>query len=89
MEILWDIKKNELLKELRGVSFEEIVVAVESDEIIDFFVHPDESKYPNQVIFLVFIRDYIYAVPAAISTDEIFLKTIYPSRKYTKVYLGK
>jgi len=89
MEILWDIKKNELLRKLRGVSFEEIVIAIESDEIIDFFVHPDTSKYPNQVIFLVCIRNYIYAVPAVISTDEIFLKTIYPSLKYTKLYLNK
>lgn len=89
MVIRWDIEKNELLKRTRGVCFEEVLVVIEADEIIDFFVHPDETRYPGQVIFLVCLRDYIYAVPAVIRDEEIFLKTIYPSRKYTKLYFDK
>ena len=34
------------------------------------------------------IENYIYLVPYIENENEIFLKTIYPSRKFTKIYLG-
>jgi uncharacterized DUF497 family protein len=89
MEFNWDIEKNELLKRSRNISFEQVVVAIETDETIAFLQHPNPKKYPNQVIVLVNIDDYIYVVPCVINKDTIFLKTIYPSRKYTKLYLKK
>ncbi len=89
MEITWNSDKNEYLVRTRGVSFEQVVVAIETDDIISLLQHPNIKKYPNQVILLVNINDYIYAVPAIIKKDSIFLKTIYPSRKYTKLYLNK
>jgi uncharacterized DUF497 family protein len=89
MEFNWDIEKNELLKRSRNISFEQVVVAIETDETIAFLQHPNHKKYPNQVIVLVNIDDYVYVVPCVINKDSIFLKTIYPSRKYTKLYLNK
>jgi uncharacterized DUF497 family protein len=83
----WDNEKNERLKKARGVSFEQIVVAVEADDMIDILEHPNPDRYPDQIVILVRINDYIYAVPAVVKKDEFFLKTIYPSRKYTDVYL--
>ncbi len=57
-----------------------------NEEYIGIIAHPNANKYPNQQIFLFEINDYCYAVPVVISGDEIFLKTIYPSRKITKQY---
>jgi hypothetical protein len=69
-------------------SFEQIVVAIEAGDIVDIIGHPNKTKYPDQLVILVHIDDYIYAVPTAIKKGEFFLKTIYPSRKYTAQYLS-
>jgi hypothetical protein len=37
---------------------------------------------------VVEIEGYAYLVPCVINGDEYFLKTIIPSRKATKKYLG-
>ena len=89
MELNWDNAKNEWLKRERKVSFEQVLVAIESGAIVDVLEHPDRIKYPEQIVILVKINDYIYAVPAVKDTirDQFFMKTIYPSRKYTGLYL--
>ncbi|MBF0506234.1 MAG: toxin [Nitrospirae bacterium] len=84
----WDNKKNEQLKKDRNVSFEQVLVAIDSDKLVDILDHPNTEKYPNQVLILVTINEYVYAVPTVIKEDEFFLKTIYPGRKYTERYLG-
>jgi hypothetical protein len=63
------------------------VVAIESGDLIDVLEHPDVEKYPDQIIILVRADEYVYAVPTLIRGDEFFLKTVYPSRKYTDMYL--
>ena len=83
----WDNDKNRELKKDRNICFEEILVAVEAGDIVDIIDHPNKTKYPNQIVMLVCIGDYIYAVPTVIKKGEFFLKTIYPSRKYTAQYL--
>ena len=87
----WDDEKNLLLRASRGVSFEQIVAAIEDGGVVDVLRHPNQEKYRNQKIYLVELRDYIYAVPFLKDpeNEEIILKTIYPSRKYTKLYLKK
>jgi hypothetical protein len=72
----------------RGLSFEEIVFYIESGGLLDDIVHPNTEQYPNQRIFVVGIEDYVYLVPYVENQDEVFLKTIIPSRKFTKMYLG-
>ncbi len=84
----WDNKKNEELKKNRNISFEQVLVAIDSDNLVDILDHPNKERYPNQVLILVSINEYVYAVPTVIKEDEFFLKTIYPSRKYTERYLG-
>lgn len=88
MVFSWDNKKNEQLRKDRNISFEQVVIAIDSDNLVDILDHPNKEKYPNQVLILVSINDYVYAVPTVIKEDEFFLKTIYPSRKYTERYLG-
>ena len=89
MVFTWDIVKNDLLKENRSISFEQIVISIENNKIVDVIEHPNLEKYKGQIFILVEISDYVYVVPAFISEsgEECHLKTIYPSRKYTDKYL--
>lgn len=84
----WNDEKNELLKKLRGISFEEVVLAIENGDLLDRLKHPNSTKYPNQMVFYVMINEYVYAVPFVEDDEKIFLKTIMPDRKATKKYLG-
>jgi uncharacterized DUF497 family protein len=84
----WSDKKNQTLKQLRGVSFEQVELAIASGDLIDRVIHSNPAKYPNQKVFLIKIDDYIYSVPYVEDNEKIFLKTIIPNRKATKKYLG-
>jgi hypothetical protein len=70
-----------------GISFEEIVKAIEFKKTIAIINHPHPEKYPNQKVFLVKFKKYIYMVPFVEDSEKRFLKTIIPSRKETKKYL--
>ena len=83
----WNAEKNELLKLSRGVSFETVVVAVESDGLLDIVEHPNKAKYPNQRVLVVSFDGYVYLVPFIEEADCFFLKTVIPSRKATRDYL--
>jgi uncharacterized DUF497 family protein len=82
----WSQEKNELLKRTRGVSFEEVVFHIERDEVLDVRRHPNQERYPNQMIFVVDLAEYVYLVPFIEDDEEIFLKTIIPSRKAKKEF---
>ena len=83
-------EKNSFLKKIRNISFEEIELIIEEGKgVLDIIAHPNSSKYPNQKIYVLNINAYIYLVPfVQKSKYEIFLKTIFPSRKLTKKYLS-
>ena len=83
----WDHEKNAWLKIERGISFEEIVLAIEADGVLDVLRHPNYKKYPNQQIFVVTLDGYAYLVPFVETNDAYFLKTGIPSRKATRDYL--
>jgi uncharacterized DUF497 family protein len=83
----WDNDKNELLKNSRGVCFEQVVILMEREDILETIEHPNQIKYPGQKIATVMIDDYAYLVPYIQKSDEIFLKTIIPSRKATNKYM--
>jgi uncharacterized DUF497 family protein len=84
----WNTVKNDFLRSERGVSFEEIEVAIEQGNLLDIVAHRNRAKYPNQRIFVVRLLDYVYLVPFVEDKGSFFLKTIIPSRKATKQYLG-
>lgn len=84
----WDPDKNELLKTDRGISFEEIVLAIEEGGLKDLLVHPNQQQYPGQVVLVVACRDYVFLVPSVEEDAYYFLKTIIPSRKAKREYLG-
>ena len=85
----WNAEKNELLISERGISFEEIVFNIENGGLLDEMAHPNVQDYSNQRIFVVAIERYAYLVPYVENETEIFLKTIIPSRKFTKHYFGE
>lgn len=85
----WDEEKNKVLIKSRGISFEEIKVAVESGYLLDSYDHPNQKRYPGQKIMVVKIEDYAYLIPYIRDKEKVFLKTIIPSRKATKKYLKK
>lgn len=86
--INWNPDKNRKLIEERDISFEDIVFSLKSGGVLDDITHPNKENYPHQRIFKVLVDQYVYLVPYVENDDEIFLKTIIPSRKATKQYLG-
>ncbi len=86
MKYEWDPERNERLKKERKVSFEQIIFHLSQGDVWRIADHPDQTNYPGQKIYFVIIEDYIYAVPHIIEKEYIFLKTIIPSRKATKMY---
>ena len=84
----WNSDKNQELILDRGISFEEAIFYIERGGLLDDIAHPNTSDYPSQRIFIIRIEDYVYLVPYVETEEEIFLKTIIPSRKFTKKYLG-
>ena len=85
----WSPEKNELLKNERGISFEEITVAVEAGTLLEVVPHPNAAKYPRQKVMVVGVAGYAYLVPYVEEEDHFFLKTIIPSRKATRDFISK
>ena len=83
----WDNEKNEWLKKNRGVSFEQVLILMEREDVLETIEDPNQNKYPGQKIATVRIDDYAYLVPYVQESNEIFLKTIIPSRKATNKYM--
>lgn len=85
----FDPQKNRKLIELRGISFEEVISVLENKGPIDIVRPHNDEKYSHQRLYVVELHNYVYLVPFVEQEDEIFLKTIFPSRKATKKYLDK
>lgn len=85
----WNDKKNQKLLAERGLSFEMVIHSIQAGNLLDDVVHPNQEKYEHQRIFVVRIEQYVYLIPYVETESDIFLKTIIPSRKATKMYLGE
>ncbi len=85
----WNEEKNEQLRAQRGITFEEILFHIEHGDLLDVLEHPNPKRYPGQRILVVGVNDYAYLVPYVEDDRELFLKTIIPSRKATKQYMGE
>ncbi|MEQ9825590.1 MAG: BrnT family toxin [Puniceicoccaceae bacterium] len=83
----WSDEKDQILKQKRGIGFEDIVFHLDQGDLIAVSEHPNKEKYPDQRVMYVRVDDYIYLVPFVQSGRKMFLKTIIPSRKATKKYL--
>ena len=83
MKIDWNEEKNQHLLKTRNISFE-IVSEVIIDGSIIVEPHPNQEKYPEQIIIMFQYNEYWWVCPAVELQDGFFLKTIYPSRKVKK-----
>ncbi|MCU7958573.1 MAG: BrnT family toxin [gamma proteobacterium symbiont of Bathyaustriella thionipta] len=84
----WNSEKNQTPIESRGISFEEAIFYIKSGGLLDDITHTNNLEYPDQRIFIVNIDEYAFLIPYVENEEEIFLKTIIPSRKFTRLYLG-
>lgn len=86
--IKFNEEKNQLLKATRDISFEDVLSFIKDKKLLDNIAHPSK-KPPHQRLYVVKIKEYAYAIPYVIDNkkQEIFLKTIYPSRMLTRIYL--
>ncbi len=88
MVFRWDPQKNALLMRERGLSFEQIALAVEGGDLLQVIAHPNPARYPNQKIMVVAMDGYAFLVPFVQEEEGYFLKTIIPSRKATRDFIG-
>ena len=84
----WSDEKNAWLRQERGITFEDIVFHLAHGGLLDTIEHPDQRWCAGQRVFVVKVEEHIRLVPFVEDDEVIFLKTIVPSRKMTKQYLG-
>ena len=84
----WNSDKNQKLILDRGKSFEEVIFHIQKGGLLGDIVHPNVNEHPGQRIFVACIDNYVYLIAYVEDDEEVFLKTIIPSRKFTRKYLG-
>ena len=85
-KIRWDESKNLWLRRTRGLTFEEIVLRLAGEDLLDIMDHPHIHRYPGQRLFVVRVENLVVFVPFVEDKETIFLKTIIPSRRLKKIY---
>lgn len=85
----WSEEKNIVIKQAREIGFEDVEDALEQGGLLKIIDNPNQAKYKHQQLMIVNIDNYAYVVPFVEEQDTLFLKTIFPSRKYTKLYLKR
>ncbi|MGE0502982.1 MAG: toxin [Rhizobiaceae bacterium] len=88
MDFDWSPRKNAELNERHGIGFERLLVALSDGQLLDERVHPNRQRYAHQRQLVVNIDDYAWIVCFVSYGTTAFLKTMYPSRKATRDYLG-
>jgi hypothetical protein len=87
--INWNTEKSLKFKEIREVCFEDVVYYIEKEGLLDDYEHPNQKKYAGQRIMVIGTNNYAYIIPYVEDEEEIFLKTIIPSRKATEMCFGE
>jgi hypothetical protein len=85
----WGPEKNAELRAERGITFEQVVIAVGAGGLVDVVSHPNPARYPSQRVMIVTWDGYAYLVPFIEEEDHYFLKTVIPSRKATRDFLSR
>ena len=79
----FSIEKNNWLKDNRGISFETVITYIMENKIIDIIINPTRD---NQYMYVFKYEGLIHVCPFVMSKESIFLKTIFPNRKISKLY---
>ena len=87
MQIIWDSAKNRKLVAERGLSLDLFAALILEKKYLAILKHPSRDE---QKIFIVPHHGYTYVVPSVVDAENnLVLKTVFPSRKYHKMYGGK
>lgn len=86
--IKWNSDKEDILisDASRGnIGFADCVIAIDEGRILDILPHPTKE---HQQLLILNIENYAYVVPFVREDNgNWFLKTVFPSRKFTTQYL--
>lgn len=85
----WSAAKSKQLKIERWIDFMDMVISIQQDWLLDTQKNTSWN-HPDQEIFIVKRKSEVYVIPFVYepNTDTFFLKTIFPSRKYKKLFLN-
>jgi uncharacterized DUF497 family protein len=87
MQIIWDSDKNRKLLLERKLSLETFASLILEKKYLTILKNPSRK---DQKIFIIPYQNYTYVVPFIIDDNQnIVLKTVFPSRKFHKIYGGK
>ena len=86
--IEWSPAKNAELQARFGFGFERVLVALEQGGLLDERAHPNQERYAHQRQLVLAIDGYAWVVPCVTDGRVWFFKTMFPSRKATRDYLG-
>jgi uncharacterized DUF497 family protein len=84
----WSDEKNAWLRRERGLAFEDVAYHITHGGLLDTIEHQNQERFSGQRIFIVNVEGYACLVPFVEDEKTFFLKTIIPSRKITRLYLG-
>jgi len=89
VEFIYSSEKSRLLRNKRGLGFEEIIEYIEDGWVLDIVPHFNQKVHSDQWVYEIAIDGYVFEVPFCEKDNKHFLKTLYPSRKATKKHLDK
>ena len=82
MEFIYDEKKNQILFDQRGLTFEQAIEIIAEEGVLLDFQHPNEAEYPNQRIMVISINNYPHCIPYVMDGEKFVLKTIFKDRRF-------
>lgn len=87
-EARWSAEKNAGLRARYGIGFEEVLIAVAESRVLADVAHENAVRYLNQRMLVVEIDGYAWVTPYVTDGERPFFKTLFPSRKLNRRYLG-
>ena len=82
MEFIFDEKKNQILFDQRGLTFELAIEIIAEEGVLLDFQHPNVEEYPNQRIMVISIDNYPHCIPYVMDGKKFVLKTIFKDRRF-------
>lgn len=87
MEFYYDPEKARKLLSERKIDLEEVVDLISEGKYLEML---ENKSRPEQNVFILSYKGYIHAVPFVFDVKgKHVIKTIYPCRKFNKLYGGK
>jgi hypothetical protein len=82
----WNSEKDSRLRDERGVGFQDVLLETSEGRVLDVIDSTINEKCQPQRAFVRKIDGSAHYVPSVETDEEIYLKTIIPSRKLNKKY---